>query len=138
LYGKRRAEGEMMSEHVATRSHILTGIGRGLRLRCPHCGEGHLFTGFLKVSSACEVCGADNTIFPADDMPPYLTLFLVGHLTVPVMFWIERAYEPAIWLQLAVWLPVIAALSVAVLPFAKGATVGFAWATGVTRESVRQ
>jgi uncharacterized protein (DUF983 family) len=73
------------------KSKIPLGVRRGLALRCPQCGEGHLFAGFLKVSARCEVCGADNTVFPSDDASPYLTLLLVGHLLLPFMFWMDAA-----------------------------------------------
>jgi uncharacterized protein (DUF983 family) len=123
---------------MTEKSKIAVGIRRGLGLRCPHCGEGRLFGRFLKVSDHCEVCGADNTVYPSDDAPPYLTLFLVGHLILPFIFWMDKAWSPAMWVMLAIWLPLIATLTVATLPFMKGAVVGLAWATGVTRESARQ
>lgn len=117
---------------------ILQGLRRGVGLRCPQCGEGRLFSRFLKVSKHCEACGADNTIYPSDDAPPYLTLVLVGHVFIPLMLWIDRAWEPAIWLQLAIWLPLIGIITLGALPYMKGAVVGFAWANGVTRETARQ
>lgn len=123
---------------MAGKSRITEGVGRGLRLRCPHCGEGRLFARFLKVCPRCETCGADNTVYPSDDAPPYLTLLLVGHLILPFMFWLDKAWAPALWVQFAIWLPLIAVVTVATLPFMKGAVVGFAWATGVTRDSARQ
>ncbi len=123
---------------MAGTSRILDGVRRGVRLRCPHCGEGRLFAGFLKVAPSCQACGADNRIYPSDDAPPYLTLFLVGHLLLPFMFWADRAWAPALWVQFAIWLPLIALVSIATLPFMKGAVIGFAWGAGVTRESARQ
>jgi uncharacterized protein (DUF983 family) len=114
-------------------SNIGTGLRRGLALRCPNCGEGRLFAGFLKVSPHCEGCGADNTVHPADDAPPYLTLMIVGHVVLPVMFWADRAFAPALWLHFAIWLPLVATAAVALLPFTKGAVIGLAWATGVRR-----
>ncbi|MDT8278714.1 DUF983 domain-containing protein [Roseomonas mucosa] len=123
---------------MADQSRISSGVRRGLALRCPQCGEGRLFSGFLKVSESCEACGADNTLYPSDDAPPYLTLFLVGHLIVPFVFWMDEAWEPALWVMFAIWLPLIGGLTLATLPFMKGATVGSAWATGVTRETARQ
>lgn len=119
-------------------SRIAVGVRRGLGGRCPHCGEGRLFSRFLKVRERCDACGADNTVYPSDDAPPYLTLLLVGHLVLPFMFWMDRAWAPAMWVMFAIWLPLIAALTLAVLPVLKGAVVGFAWATGVTRETARQ
>ena len=123
---------------MAARSRIAEGVKRGLRLRCPECGQGHLFQGFLKVRPRCEVCGADNSVYPSDDAPPYLALLLVGHIVFPFVFWTDKAWAPALWVQFAIWLPLIAIVSIATLPFMKGAVVGFAWGAGVTRESARQ
>lgn len=120
------------------KSKIAVGVRRGLALRCPHCGEGHLFRRFLKVSDRCEACGADNTVYPSDDAPPYLTLLLVGHVFIPLMFWMDRAWAPAMWVLFAIWLPLIATVTIATLPYMKGAVVGFAWANGVTRQTARQ
>ena len=119
-------------------SRIRLGLRRGLGLRCPHCGEGRLFARFLKVREQCEACGEDNRIYPSDDAPPYLTLLLVGHLIFPFMFWMDRAWSPELWIMFALWLPLITGLTVAMLPFMKGAVIGIAWANGVTRETARQ
>jgi uncharacterized protein (DUF983 family) len=54
------------------------------------------------------------------------------------MFWMDRTWAPAIWVLFAIWLPLIAAVTIATLPYMKGAVVGFAWANGVTRETARQ
>jgi uncharacterized protein (DUF983 family) len=113
---------------------IWTGIRRGLRCRCPECGRGHLFGGYLKLSPACPSCGADNTIYPSDDFPPYLTILIVGHIIVPLFMWVDSAFAPALWLQFAIWLPLTVALAAALLPPMKGATVGLCWATKLTRQ----
>jgi uncharacterized protein (DUF983 family) len=34
-------------------------VGRGLRLRCPRCGEGRLFRGLFSMHPACGACGLD-------------------------------------------------------------------------------
>ena len=34
-------------------------VGRGLRLRCPRCGEGKLFKGVFAMNDACPSCGLD-------------------------------------------------------------------------------
>ena len=116
-----------------TEKSVSLGVRRGLGLRCPHCGEGRLYRRYLKVQGHCESCGADNSIYPSDDAPPYLTLFLVGHLLLPFMFWMDKVWEPAIWVMLAIWLPAVAIASALLLPYMKGLVVGFAWANNVTR-----
>ena len=58
---------------------------RGLRGRCPRCGEGKLFRAFLKVDNNCSVCGLDYTPHRADDLPAYLVIVIVGHIMVPLI-----------------------------------------------------
>lgn len=120
---------------MADRS-MKTGVSRGLRLKCPHCGEGRLFRAFLKVSERCEVCGEDNTVYPCDDAPPYLALFLVGHLLMPFIVLMSREFDPPIWLMATIWLPLTAISCIVALPYMKGLVVGFAWAIGFTRNEL--
>jgi uncharacterized protein (DUF983 family) len=119
---------------MTEKSKIAVGVRRGVRLRCPQCGEGRLLSRYLKVREHCEACGQDNTLYPSDDAPPYLTLVFVGHVVLPFMFWMDKAWNPAMWVMFAVWLPLIAATTLAMLPYMKGMVIGFAWATGVTRD----
>lgn len=32
-------------------------VGRAVRLRCPHCGQGKLFTGYFRMQKQCTECG---------------------------------------------------------------------------------
>jgi uncharacterized protein (DUF983 family) len=118
---------------VADNKSIWTGVKRGLARRCPNCGEGRLFSGYLTIRSPCEVCGLDNGIYPSDDFPPYLTILIVGHVLVPLFIWTDRAYAPPLWVQSAIWLPATVILCLSVLPFMKGATVGLCWGTNIVR-----
>jgi uncharacterized protein (DUF983 family) len=112
------------------------GIRRGLSGRCPQCGEGHLFGRYLKVVPHCEVCGNDNTIYPSDDFPPYLTILLVGHVLIPAFMWVDFTYAPALWVEAAIWLPATVILCLLLLPVMKGATIGLCWAQNIIREEV--
>jgi uncharacterized protein (DUF983 family) len=108
--------------------NVWTSLKRGLRGRCPRCGEGKLFRAFLKVDDHCSVCGLDFTPHRADDLPAYLVIVIVGHLVVPMILWIETDYAPAVWLQLSIYLPLTLILSLALLQPVKGAVVGVQWA----------
>jgi uncharacterized protein (DUF983 family) len=123
---------------VASQKSISTGIGRGLRCRCPNCGEGRLFQGFLTPVSRCDVCSNDNTVYPSDDLPPYITVLVVGHVVVGFLLWADVSFSPPVWLELLIWLPVTALLSLVLMRPTKGAAIGICWATGIVRESIRQ
>jgi uncharacterized protein (DUF983 family) len=101
---------------------------RGFMCRCPRCGEGKLFRAFLKVGDHCTNCQLDYTPHRADDLPAYLVIVIVGHIVVPVVLWVETNYSPAIWLQMAIYLPFTFISSLLLLQPVKGAVVGFQWA----------
>jgi uncharacterized protein (DUF983 family) len=127
---RRQLEGtQVMRVAPLSTRPISTGILRGLHGRCPACGQGPLFDGFLQVRPHCQACGNDNGAYPADDFPRYLTILLVGHIVLPLFIWSDRALAPAIWVQCAIWLPLSAALCLALLRPVKGAVVGLCWAT---------
>ncbi len=113
---------------------VWTGIRRGLACRCPVCGEGRLFRAYLKLKQRCEVSGADNTIYPADDFPPDLTILVLGHVLVPILWSVDRVYAPPMALEIAFWLPLTAVLCLLLLPRMKGATVELCWATDLVRQ----
>jgi uncharacterized protein (DUF983 family) len=112
----------------AEKRDVWSAFKRGLRGRCPRCGEGKLFRAFLKTNDHCPVCGQDLTHHRADDLPAYLVIVIVGHIVVPAVLWIETNYSPAIWLQLAVYLPFTFVASLLLLQPVKGAIVGIQWA----------
>ena len=101
---------------------------RGALHRCPACGEGGLFRAYLKVAEICPACGEELFHQRADDAPPYVTIFVIGHLVLAAVVGVDIAYEWPMWLHALVWLPLTTALCLAFLPSAKGALVGLQWA----------
>lgn len=104
---------------------LWTAMRRGVSNRCPVCGVGHVFEGLLKVVPECSHCGAPLGRLRADDAPPYFTIFIAGHLLVPFVLWVEKAYQPAMWLHMVVWLPLFTILCTLLLRPVKGAVVGW-------------
>jgi len=103
-------------------------MARGLRCRCPNCGEGKIFSAFLKVADTCPACGENLSHHRADDLPAYLVIVIVGHIIVPIALWIETNYAPSMLLQLAFYLPFTLISSLLLLQPVKGAVVGLQWA----------
>ena len=100
----------------------------GVRSRCPKCGKGRLFSGYLKVVDTCPVCGEELHHHRADDAPPYFTIAIVGHLVVGSILAMEMAWSPPVWLQVALWVPLTAAMALLLLRPIKGTIVGLQWA----------
>lgn len=111
-----------------TPRRVWPAISRGLRCRCPACGKGSIFDGYLTVVEACTECGEPLHHHRADDFPPYVTIVLVGHIVVPAVLAVERLWRPEIWIHLIIWLPLTLILSLVLLRPVKGAVVGLQWA----------
>src|SRR5205807_4574647 len=109
----------------------LMAMRRGARRRCPRCGDGKLFAGYIAPAARCEHCRLELLPFRADDAPAYFTILVVGHIVVPAMLWLEMTQHPPLFLHLALWLPLTLALTFALLPPIKGAIVGLLWSLGV-------
>jgi uncharacterized protein (DUF983 family) len=103
-------------------------IWRGLHSTCPNCGQGHMFTKFLKVADTCDHCGEELHHHRADDAPPYFTMFIVGHIVVPLMLVVEKVWAPPLTVHFALWTVVTLGLTFALMPAVKGAIVGLQWA----------
>lgn len=96
--------------------------------RCPACGEGRLFSSFLKVADHCPACNEALHHQRADDGPAYLTILIVSHLGAPLLMASYMAWRPsAMTLLLAFGLGAVV-LSLAMLPVIKGGMVGLQWA----------
>jgi uncharacterized protein (DUF983 family) len=117
--------------HGSDERSRLTAIRRGLLGRCPACGRGRLFGRFLKVADRCAVCGTEFHHHRADDLPPYVVMFIVGHVVVYGILQAETRLEVPLWIHLAVWPALTVALAMALLQPVKGAVVGLQYALGM-------
>ncbi|MCR9215081.1 MAG: DUF983 domain-containing protein [Proteobacteria bacterium] len=91
----------------------------GLTCKCPVCGKGKLFKGFLEVRENCPECGQDFSEVNSGDGPAVFIIFIVGFVVVGLAFWTEFTFSPPYWLQLTIWLPTIFILSIGLLRPAK-------------------
>ncbi len=104
-------------------------VWRGMLLRCPHCGKGHMFRAYLKVADKCDVCGEELHYHRADDMPPYISILIVGHLIVGLLLELQFHLEVEPWVYMVTLVPAAVILPLLMLPSIKGAIVGLQWAT---------
>lgn len=114
-----------------TRPSVLGAMLRGARFQCPSCGQGRLFRAYLKVVDHCDHCGEALHHHRADDAPPYFTIFVVGHIIVAGVLFVEQTYAPDSWVHALIWVPLTLLLSLVFLPRVKGLLVGLQWALGM-------
>ena len=103
-------------------------VWRGTLCRCPHCGQGKMFSAYLKVADQCDACGEQLNLHRADDFPPYIAIMIVGHLLVGIMLHMEMVWHVNPLTYLYTLVPLAVILPLAMLPSIKGAIVGFQWA----------
>lgn len=106
-------------------------VARGLSCRCPRCGRGNIFTRYLKPAATCSNCDEPYGEIRTDDIAPYFTILVVGHLIVPLVLMVEKLYAPDVWIHWTIWPPLTLALSFLVLPRVKGAVMGWMWWLGI-------
>jgi uncharacterized protein (DUF983 family) len=79
----------------------------GLMCRCPACGEGRLYNGFLTIAPRCEVCGLDYAPFDSGDGPAVFIIFFAGFIVVGSALIVEALYQPPFWVHALLWTPLI-------------------------------
>jgi uncharacterized protein (DUF983 family) len=83
----------------------------GLLCRCPRCGKGRLFDGFLTLRSSCEACGQDFAFADAGDGPAIFVIMIAGAIVVGAALVTEVKYQPPFWVHALLWVPLILAVT---------------------------
>ena len=98
-----------------TPERLPSPFATGLACRCPRCGEGPLFTGFLKPVSRCESCGEDLSFAAATEGPAVFIILIVGFVIVGAAASVEGLFHPPPFVHLLLWLPGTVILSLLLL-----------------------
>lgn len=80
---------------------------RGIACRCPRCGKGKLYSGFLTLAPRCQACGLDFAFIDSGDGPAVFVIMLAGAIVVAAALIVEVKYQPPFWVHAALWLPLI-------------------------------
>jgi uncharacterized protein (DUF983 family) len=114
-----------MADHdYAPQSPYATGLAG----RCPRCGEGRLFSGFLTVAPRCEACGLDLAFADAGDGPAVFVTLFAGFIVLGGALWLELSYEPPFWVHFLIFLPLTFIVCLGVLRPLKGLLVALQFA----------
>ncbi len=90
-------------------------LSTGFACRCPRCGRGKLYKGFLTVADRCEACGLDLKKADSGDGPAVFMIFILGFLIVPLAVVVQLRFEPPMWVYAVVWPLVILGLALGLL-----------------------
>lgn len=102
---------------------------RALIGRCPNCGNGRLFAGYLKQVECCAACGERFGDIRADDGPAWLTILLVGHIMAPMLLLVGASSTWPDWALMIAFPGMALVLALAILPRAKGLFIAIIWRT---------
>jgi uncharacterized protein (DUF983 family) len=79
--------------------------------RCPRCGQGALFAGYLHVAPCCSHCALDYALFDVGDGASVFVILIVGFLMVGGALIVETTFSPPYWVHAVLWLPAVAILT---------------------------
>ena len=96
-----------MADDNTGRASWQVPIVRGICGRCPRCGKGKLFQGFLALAPRCDRCGLDYSFADSADGPAFFAMFISGFIVVFAALAVEVLYRPPFWVHAALWLPLI-------------------------------
>jgi uncharacterized protein (DUF983 family) len=88
---------------------VMQSALRGLACKCPRCGNGKLYAGFLTLRAGCDNCGLDYAFIDSGDGPAVFIIMIAGAIVVAAALIVEIRYQPPFWLHGALWLPLILA-----------------------------
>jgi uncharacterized protein (DUF983 family) len=92
----------------------------GLAGKCPRCGTGKLFKGYLNTAKACSNCGLDYSFADAGDGPAVFVILIIGFIVTGLALVTEVSYNPPLWLHFLLWIPLTIVLSLLLLRWLKG------------------
>lgn len=95
----------------------------GMRGRCPRCGQGRIFEGYLKVAGKCPSCGLRLAGHDTGDAPVVPLIIVLGGAIVGLALLLEVQFSPPLWVHAVIWLPLVVIVTLAVLPVVKGLNI---------------
>jgi uncharacterized protein (DUF983 family) len=110
-----------MTKHDAP--SLSSTLAAGLAGRCPACGRGKLFSGYLTLAPRCNVCGLDYGFAEAGDGPAVFVILVTGFIVVGAALFVEMAYAPPYWLHALIWGPLAILLPLLLLRSFKGVLI---------------
>lgn len=109
----------MSDDHYAPQPPVAAGLSG----RCPRCGQGRMFKGFLELAPRCEACGLDYSFADSADGPAVFVMLFGGFIVCGAALWLELTYEPPFWVHLVVTLPIALVVCLGLLRPLKGILV---------------
>ena len=76
-----------MNESILTRSRVFASLRRGLSRRCPRCGEGPLFSRWMKTRERCSSC---DLLYQRNYGDTWFFIIITDR--IPILFGVAAVY----------------------------------------------
>jgi uncharacterized protein (DUF983 family) len=113
---QRDYKARMADPYFPELSPLKTGLGG----RCPRCGRGKLFSGYLLVAKSCASCGLDYGFADGGDGAAWFVMLITGFVGVGSILAVEAAYAPSVWVHVLLAVPLLVILPMILLRPMKG------------------
>ena len=110
---------------------VFDALKNGLKCQCPNCSRGSLYDGFVSVKPSCNHCGEELHHHRADDLPPYINIFIVGHIIVGLLMVCMKFELFGMWTTAIGGSLLAIVISIALMRPIKGMVIGLQWALGM-------
>lgn len=91
----------------SSKDFTVSPLRAGLLCRCPRCGQGKLYVGFLTFGDRCSHCDLDYSIFDSGDGPAVFIILFLGFFVVGLALVVEVKFQPPLWVHMMLWIPMI-------------------------------
>ncbi len=109
----------------------------GFLCKCPRCGKGPLYKGFLTVRERCPDCGLDYSFADAGDGPAVFIMLIAGFVVTGGALIVEILYRPPYWVHALLWIPLAIALPLLILRPLKAILIALQYANKATEGRLR-
>ena len=113
---------------------LVSPFRAGFSCRCPRCGEGRLYSGFLTVASACDTCDLDYAKVDSGDGPAVFVIFIIGAIAAALALYVEFNFGPPFWVHALYLVPVVLGGSLMLLRPAKALLIALQFSNRASQD----
>ena len=110
----------------------LSPLQTGLACKCPRCGRGRLFDGYLQVAKSCKSCGLSFSFADSGDGAAWFVMLFGCVVGVGSILGIEAAYSPPFWAHVLIAIPTLIVLPLVLLRPTKAVLLNQQWKTNAS------
>jgi uncharacterized protein (DUF983 family) len=124
----------MTENHYPPISPLKTGLAG----KCPRCGRGRLFSGYLSVAKSCTSCKLDFSFADAGDGASWFVMLFACVVGVGSILGIEVAYAPSFWVHVLIAIPILIIMPLLMLRPMKGMLLAQQWRTNAHEGRIKK